>query len=48
MGLRGGGNPGDVLGIWADTYAQFRVWPPHPSIDQKFLLKPIHLPKFFP
>ena len=34
-----------VLGIWADTYAQFRGWPIHPSIYQKFHLKPIHLPK---
>ena len=38
--------PRGVLGIWADTYARFRVWPTHPSIYQNFLLKPIYLPKF--
>ena len=37
-----------VLGIWADTYARFKVLSTHPSIYQNFLLKPIHLPKFLP
>ena len=39
---------GGVLGIWADTYARFKVLSTHPSIYQNFLLKPIHLPKFLP
>ena len=34
------------LGIWADAYAQFMGWPTHPSIYQKFLLKPINLTNF--
>ena len=39
---------GGVLGIWADTYARFEVWPTHPSIYQNFLPRPIHLPNFLP
>ena len=38
-------HPG-VLGIWADTYARFEVWPTHPFIYQNFLPRPIHLPNF--
>ena len=37
---------GGVLGIWADTYARFEVWPTHPSIYQNILPRPIHLPIF--
>ena len=41
-------NPGGVLGIWANTYARFEVWPTHPFIYQNFLPSPIHLPNFLP